>query len=177
VEKLQGVSANVKGFLRKILGKCTKSFVLLGCSVRKPNVFQGLWRNEMIESQVHEMAEKIPFSHDIDGDVKDLFDRAAEELPGNKYEILEAMIRAFAALPRMTRIMIIAGNTDRPDRPAHRNRHRPVAPSAAGAAAAVEPDQLGPLTRFFIHRFRRFSQIFLKEYPGGESIIVVVGSR
>jgi len=42
---------------------------------------------------------KVKFSHDIDGAMRDQFDQLAEELPGKKHEIVEAMILAFKALP------------------------------------------------------------------------------
>ena len=66
----------------------------------------------MIAQRVSHMAEKTVFSHEIAGEVKDLFDRTADSLPGNKYEILEAMIRGFAALPRWTQIRLIAGEAE-----------------------------------------------------------------
>ena len=42
---------------------------------------------------------KVKFSHDIEESLRQEFDTIAENLPGLKYEVVEAMILAFKTLP------------------------------------------------------------------------------
>ena len=57
---------------------------------------------------------KKRFSHDIDEAVLAEFEALCEMLPGNKYEMVEAMIRAFKALPgRLQRDLLSRCEADR----------------------------------------------------------------
>lgn len=42
---------------------------------------------------------KVKFSHDIDEALREQFDEIADQLPGKKNEVVEAMILAFKSLP------------------------------------------------------------------------------
>ena len=42
---------------------------------------------------------KVKFSHDIEESLRQEFDTLADQLPGKKHEVVEAMILAFKTLP------------------------------------------------------------------------------
>ena len=53
---------------------------------------------KILHRQGNKMA-KVKFSHDIEESLRKEFDTLAEQLPGKKHEVVEAMIVAFKTLP------------------------------------------------------------------------------
>lgn len=56
--------------------------------------------------------EKVTFSQDIPIRTAEKFHAIAEQLPGLKWECLQAMILVFANLPRYAQVQAIDGNYD-----------------------------------------------------------------
>lgn len=55
---------------------------------------------------------KVAFNHNIEEDLCNTFARLYEVLPGHKYEVLEAALRAFIALPSDLQDKLISGRPE-----------------------------------------------------------------
>ncbi len=64
----------------------------------------------MVRCEEHMTKEK--FTHAIDAGIKAQFEAVAETLPGNKYEIVEAMILAFTALPAELQLKLVSARSE-----------------------------------------------------------------
>ncbi len=85
-----------------------------------------------------EKMAKIGFSHDIEEQSVEEFNRLAEELPGPKYALLEAMIRAFRAIPEDLQLLLVSPKPERRERVLQVLREMEIRPAPPGEAALAK---------------------------------------